>query len=157
VTDDTSPREGDPTTRDDASVPDDPSPTITGADVGPELPEHLRISPDDPHARSRSRSRLTLLLLFGFLPLIVVFIIILHSLWSGPPAMDDPVRGGSSSRLAMVTRYCVYTATDDDDYYDCLDETDGRVPERDPGNAGRYARGELTRCLEDAGYRCTIR
>ncbi|MGE4428380.1 MAG: hypothetical protein AB7G37_18145 [Solirubrobacteraceae bacterium] len=121
------------------------------------LPPHLRVSPDDPAARSRSRSRLILLLFFGFIPMIVVFMVVLHSLWSGPPAVDDPTRGGSGSRLALVTRYCVYTAKDDDDYYDCLDRTDGRVVERDPSPAGRYARGELTRCLEDAGYRCTIR
>lgn len=118
------------------------------------LAEHLRLSPDDPAAHNRSRNKLILLLLFGALPMLVVFIVVMTSLVNGPP---EPGRGEASRSLGEVTRYCTYVARDDADYRLCLERTDARLPERERSNAGRYARGELLRCLPDAGPRCTLR
>jgi hypothetical protein len=132
-----------------------------GEDDGPpeELPPlapHLRDRPDrprPPRAHARSQSRLLLLLMFGAIPMIVVFVVVLNSLSTGPPAVDAR---GSGESLERVTRYCNYTASDE--VYDaCLTRTDPRVVAREKSNAARYARGELTRCLPDAGPRCTIR
>lgn len=122
----------------------------------PPLAPHLRERPDrprPPRAHARSQSRLLLLLMFGAIPLIVVFVVVLNSLSTGPPAVDAR---GSGENLDRVTRYCQYTATDAT-YGDCLNRTDPRVVAREKSNAARYARGEITRCLSDAGPRCTIR
>ncbi|MGX6447013.1 hypothetical protein ACVU7I_02920 [Patulibacter sp. S7RM1-6] len=134
-------------------VPDTPE----GADREPPLAEHLANRPDRPRAgreRQRSQSRLLLLLLFGLIPMLVVFVVVLNSLGSGPP---DPGAGEAQQDLEIVTRYCTYSARTFGGYDDCLRGTDRRVVEREDTNAGRYARGELTRCLADAGPRCTLR
>jgi hypothetical protein len=122
----------------------------------PPLAPHLRDRPDrprPPRAHARSQSRLLLLLMFGAIPMVVVFVVVLNSLSTGPPAVDAR---GSGQSLERVTRYCNYTANDEV-YEACLTRTDPRVVARQRTNAARYARGELTRCLSDAGPRCTIR
>ncbi len=144
--------------------PDPPTlipPERTAASDAPEpepLPEHLQNRLDRPRTtttQARSQSRLIMLLMFGLIPMIVVLVVVLNSLGSGPP---DPSARGANDSLNEVTRYCVYTARNDADYEDCLNRTDPRVIEREQTNAARYARGELLRCLSDAtGYRCTLR
>jgi hypothetical protein len=122
----------------------------------PPLAPHLRDRPDRPRparAHARSQSRLLLLLMFGAIPMVVVFVVVLNSLSNGPPAVDAR---GSGQSLERVTRYCNYTANDEV-YEACLTRTDPRVVDRERSNAARYARGELTRCLADAGPRCLIR
>ena len=138
-----------------ASAPDAPPPAERpAADGYPPLADHLQRARDGFASadRDRSRNKLVLLLLFGALPMIVVFVAVLGSLASGPP--DD---NGGSERLSEVTRYCVYVAKDTDDNADCLDRTDPRIVEREDSNAGRYARGELLRCLDDSGPLCRLK
>ncbi|WP_320668901.1 hypothetical protein [Patulibacter defluvii] len=133
--------------------PDGEPPIDDDANLPP-LAEHLRVDLDDPRAQNRSRNKLILLLMFGALPMMVVFVVVLTSLTDGPP---EPTRGQASRGLGEVTRYCTYVARDDADYRLCLERTDVRLPQRERSNAGRYARGELLRCLSDAGPRCTLR
>jgi hypothetical protein len=122
------------------------------------LAPHLRDRPDRPigereFIQGRSRARLILLLLFVGLPVIVLVVVVLNSLASGPPDRDAQ----ASTGLNEVTRYCTYKARNDEQYRDCLVRTDFRVVRREDSNPGRYGRGELTRCLVDAGPRCTLR
>lgn len=134
-------------------IPDTPE----GADREPPLAEHLEHRPDrprPPRAQQRSQSRLMLLLLFGLIPMLVVVVVVLNSLSSGPP---DQTTGNAQRDLNVVTRYCIYSAKTLDAYDGCLSQTDRRVVARERTNAARYARGELTRCLADAGPRCTLR
>ncbi|CAB4930371.1 unannotated protein [freshwater metagenome] len=122
------------------------------------LARHLRDRPDRPigereFIQGRSRARLILLLFFVGLPVIVLVVVVLNSLASGPPDRD----ARASTGLNEVTRYCTYKARGDEQYRDCLVRTDFRVVRREDSNPARYARGELTRCLVDAGPRCTLR
>lgn len=123
----------------------------------PPLARHLRERPDRPvgereFVQGRSRARLILLLLFVGLPVIVLVVVVLNSLASGPPERNAQ----ASTGLNEVTRYCTYKAREGQ-YDDCLKRTDFRVVRREDSNPARYARGELTRCLADAGPRCTLR
>lgn len=121
------------------------------------LPDHLRNRPDGPKDQGRSQARLVLLLLFGVVPMLVVILVVLNSLGSGPPTPGNGESGGASNSLNEVTRYCIYTAKDDADYRQCLERTEWRVVEKEQSDAARYARGELDRCLPGSGYRCTLR
>lgn len=126
----------------------------------PPLARHLRQRPDRPigereFIRGRSRARLILLLLFAGLPMIVLLVVVLNSLASGPPPRD--VSAGAPGGRNEVTRYCVYSAPTIDDFDDCVRTTQSNTIRALDTNAGRYARGELTRCLADAGPRCTLR
>lgn len=137
--------------RDEPPGPDD------GLEPLPPLAQHLRERPDRPRpgrAHARSQSRLLLLLMFGAIPLIVVFVVVLNSLSTGPP---DRNSRGADEGLNEVARYCVYSVRSTDDYAGCLSATDRRVVAAERTNAGRYARGELVRCLSDAGPMCKIR
>jgi hypothetical protein len=123
------------------------------------LPPHLANRPDRPRgeadiAKGRSQARLILLLLFAAIPFVVLLVVVLNSLASGPP--DRQVQA-AQGELNQVTRYCVYKTRGDGQYDDCLKRSDPRVIRREDTNAARYARGELTRCLADAGPRCTLR
>jgi hypothetical protein len=125
----------------------------------PPLAPHLANRFDRPRpqadiVRGRSQARLILLLLFAALPFVVLVVVILNSLASGPP--DTSQQGVQDSRNE-VTRYCTYKARNDGQYDDCLRRTDPRVVRREQSNAARYARADLTRCLPDAGPRCTLR
>lgn len=121
----------------------------------PPLAHHLRADSDAaPESKVKSQARLILLLMFGAIPMIVVFVIVLNSLASGPPGEE---RATASTALDKVTRYCQYEARDLSEYKYCLGNTDARVVDRDTTNAGKYAREEITRCLADAGPRCTLR
>ncbi len=124
----------------------------------PPLAPHLRDRPDRPRGerefvQGRSRARLILLLLFVGLPVVVLVVVVLNSLASGPPDRDAQ----ASTDLNAITRYCIYKTRNDGQYDDCLKRSDPRVVRREDSNAARYARGELTRCLADAGPRCTLR
>lgn len=124
----------------------------------PPLARHLRERPDRPigereFVQGRSRARLLLLLMFVGLPVIVLVVVVLNSLASGPPERDAAANTG----LNEVTRYCTYKARGDEQFDDCIRRTDFRVVRREDSNAGRYGRSELTRCLADAGPRCTLR
>lgn len=126
-------------------------------DLSPLAP-HLRDRPDRPigqreFIQGRSRARLILLFLFAGLPAIVLVVVVLNSLASGPPARDAAANTG----LNEVTRYCTYRVRGDGQFDDCVRRTDFRVVRREDSNAARYGRGELTRCLADAGPRCTLR
>lgn len=129
----------------------------------PPLPDHLRNHPDRPRQtatveKARSQTRLMLMLLFAAIPLLVVFVVALGSLASGPPSTDPvPGGGGTSSGLAQVTRYCNYVAQTEAEFPPCLDANRDRAFLSDESNPARYARGELTECLDDAGPRCTAR
>lgn len=46
-----------------------------------------------------------LLLLFGLIPMLVVVVVVLNSLSSGPP---DQTTGNAQRDLNVVTRYCIY-------------------------------------------------
>jgi hypothetical protein len=124
----------------------------------PPLPPHLRDRPDRPigereFLQGRSRARLILVLLFVALPIVVLVIVVLNSLASGPPERDAAANTG----LNEVTRYCTYKVRNDGQFDDCVRRTDFRVVRREDSNAARYGRAELTRCLADAGPRCTLR
>lgn len=126
----------------------------------PPLADHLRNHPDRPRGgqKGRSQTRLLLMMLFAVIPLLVVFAVVLGSLASGPPSNDpEPGGGGSSSGLAQVTRYCNYVAQTEEAFQPCLDDNRDRAFLEEDTNPARYARGELTECLEDAGPRCTAR
>lgn len=130
----------------------------TGDDDLPPLTDHLRNHPDRPDApmKVRSQTRLLLLLMFAAIPLLAVFAVVLGSLAEGPPSTDPNVRG-TSSGLAQVTRYCNYAAQSEAEFQPCLDEHRDRAFLDDDTNPARYARGDLDRCLDDAGPRCTAR
>lgn len=141
-----------------STTPEDPR-DDDGLPPLPPLPPHLRDRPDRPRtgpqiAQGKSQARLILVLLFAAIPMVVVFVIVLNSLATGPP---DPSAGGAESTLNEVTRYCTYTAASNAAYNDCLDHTDYRVIQREKSNAARYARGQLMQCLPGSGFRCTIR
>lgn len=130
-----------------------------GSPDEPPLAPHLANRPDRPRgeaavAKGRSQGRLILLLLFAAIPFVVLLVVVLNSLSTGPPARSAEAGAGE---LNQVTRYCVYKARDQEDYTDCVKRSDPRVVRRENTNAGRYARGEITRCLADAGPRCTLR
>lgn len=139
-----------------------PDAPVGGArpDAGdPPLAPHLANRPDRPRgeaalARGRSQGRLILLLLFAAIPFVVLVVVVLNSLATGPPARSGEAGPGE---LNQVTRYCVYRSRNQEGYTDCLTRSDSRVVRRENSNAGRYARGEITRCLADAGPRCTLR
>jgi hypothetical protein len=151
----------------DARRDEEPTPVpAAGADARegtpddglPPLAPHLRDRPDRvigerEFVQGRSRARLILLLLFVGLPVVVLLVVVLNSLASGPPDRSAQASTGHNE----VTRYCVYQARNDGQYDDCLRRTDYRVVRREDSNAARYARGEITRCLPDAGPRCTLR
>lgn len=137
-----------------------------GAPADDELPplaDHLRNHPDRPRQvatveKARSQTRLMLMLLFAAIPLLVVFVVALGSLASGPPSTDPiPGGGGTNSGLAQVTRYCNYVAQTEAEFQPCLDDNRDRAFLSENTNAARYAKGELTACGEDAGPRCTAR
>jgi hypothetical protein len=134
----------------------DGEPRVDDADLPP-LADHLRNPPDAPRDHGVSQGRLIVLLLFGALPLIVVFVIVLSSLASGPPTLGDRSQGQATSGLNAVTRYCTYAAKTEADFVPCLNRTSAKTFAGDRSNAARYARGELDRCLPDAGPRCTLR
>jgi hypothetical protein len=139
---------GRPPERDDSSLP-----------PLPPLPPHLRNRPDRPRgeadvAQGRSQARLILLLLFAAIPFVVLLVVVLNSLASGPP---DRQAQAAAGELNQVTRYCIYKTQRGGPYDDCLKRSDPRVIRREDSNAARYGRGELTRCLADAGPRCTLR
>lgn len=126
----------------------------------PPLPPHLRDRPDRPigereFLQGRSRARLILVLLFVALPIVVLVVVVLNSLASGPPERD--VSAGAQDGRNQVTRYCTYSAPTIDDFDDCVRTTQANTIRALDTNAGRYARGEITRCLADAGPRCTLR
>jgi hypothetical protein len=128
----------------------------------PPLADHLRNHPDRPRQvervdKARSQTRLLLMMLFAAIPLLVVFVVVLGSLASGPPSTDPEPGGGTSSGLAQVTRYCNYVAQTEAEFQPCLDDNRDRAFLSEDSNAARYARGELTRCGPDAGPRCTAR
>jgi hypothetical protein len=136
-----------------------PADTSTPDDDLPELAPHLKHRFDRPReageiAKGRSQARLIIVLLFAALPFVVLVVVVLNSLASGPP--DRAVQGARGG-LNEVTRYCIYTIQQGQDYDDCLKRTDYRVLQKEQSNGARYARGELTRCLPDAGPRCTLR
>lgn len=136
--------------------PDEPRPD----DELPPLADHLRNRPDGPRraGKARSQNRLLLLMLFAVIPLLVVFAVVLGSLASGPPSTDpDPDARGTSSGLAQVTRYCNYVAQTEAAFQPCLDDNRDRAFLAEDTNPARYAKGELTECLDDAGPRCTAR
>ena len=58
---------------------------------------------------------------------------------------------------ASLARSLERKARNDGQYDDCLRRTDPRVIRVEQSNPARYARAELTRCLPDAGPRCTLR
>lgn len=125
----------------------------------PPLADHLRNHPDRPRpqGKARSQSRLILLMLFAAVPMLVLFVVVLGSLSSGPPTTEPDTGGGSSSGLAQVTRYCNYTAQTEADFEPCLDRNRDRGFLKTNTNAARYARGDIDECLSDAGPRCTVR
>jgi len=129
----------------------------------PPLADHLRNHPDRPRrvetvVKAQSQTRLLLLALFAAIPLIVVFVVVLGSLASGPPSTDPiPGDGGTSSGLAQVTRYCNYVAQTEAEFQPCLDDNRDRAFLSEDTNPARYAKGELKECLDDAGPRCTAR
>lgn len=128
----------------------------------PPLADHLRNHPDRPRQtatveKARSQTRLMLMLLFAAIPLLVVFVVALGSLASGPPSTDPEPAGGTSSGLAQVTRYCNYVAQTEAEFQPCLDDNRDRAFLSEDTNPARYARGELTECGPDAGPRCTAR
>ncbi|WP_026910024.1 hypothetical protein [Patulibacter minatonensis] len=136
-----------------------PTGGASSADDLPELAPHLRNRYDRPRdvgeiAKGRSQARLILVLLFAALPFVVLVVVVLNSLASGPP---DRTVQGQQGGLNEVTRYCTYTIQEGQDYDDCLKRTDYRVLQKEQSNGARYARGELTRCLPDSGPRCTLR
>lgn len=131
-----------------------------GPAAEPPLAPHLANRPDRPvgereFEQGRSRARLILILLFVALPMVVLVVVVLNSLATGPP--DQTADAGLQSGRNEVTRYCVYSVRDYDDYDDCLRTTQANTIRALDTNAGRYARGEITRCLADAGPRCTLR
>lgn len=139
--------------------PTPPDAQVPAEDDLPELAPHLRNRPDRPRdtgdiAKGRSQARLILLLLFAALPVVVLVVIVLNSLASGPP--DTSVQGARGG-LNEVTRYCTYTIQKGQDYDNCLKTADFRVIQKEQSNGARYARGELTRCLPDAGPHCVLR
>jgi hypothetical protein len=151
IRDDEAPRSIDPTAPEPRPADDGALPEL------PPLAPHLRDRPDRQQSgrtRARSQNRLLLLLMFGAIPMIVVFVVVLNSLGSGPP---DPSARGAEDSLNLVTRYCVYSAKPFDAYDACLNQTDARVVRQENSNAARYARAELTTCKADAGPRCTLR
>jgi hypothetical protein len=126
----------------------------------PPLADHLRNHPDRPREdrKARSQTRLLLMGMFAVIPLLVVFAVVLVSLASGPPSTDPvPGGGGTSSGLAQVTRYCNYVAQTEEAFQPCLDANRDRAFLSEDSNPARYAKGELTECLADAGPRCTAR
>lgn len=133
------------------------------ADDGPPpLADHLRNHPDRPREvetveKARSQTRLMLMLLFAAIPLLVVFVVALGSLASGPPSTDPEPGGGVSSGLAQVNRYCNYLAQTEAEFQPCLDDNRDRAFLSEDTNPARYARGDLKTCLDDAGPRCTAR
>ncbi len=132
----------------------------TEDDGQPPLADHLRNRPDRPDApmKVRSQTRLLLLLMFAAIPLLAVFAVVLGSLSAGPPSLrPDGGDGRSNSGLAQVTRYCNYVAQTEAEFQPCLDDNRDRAFLSEDTNPARYARGELTECLDDAGPRCTAR
>lgn len=126
----------------------------------PPLADHLRNHPDRPRdgRKARSQTRLLLMGMFAVIPLLVVFAVVLVSLASGPPSNDpEPGGGGAGSGLAQVTRYCNYVAQTEEAFQPCLDDNRDRAFLSEDTNPARYAKGELTECLDDAGPRCTAR
>ncbi len=127
----------------------------------PPLADHLRNHPDRPReaarvGKARSQTRLLLLMLFAAIPLLVVLVVVLGSLASGPPSTDPEPGGEVSSGLAQVTRYCNYVAQTEAEFQPCLDDNRERGFLSQDTPAARYARGE-TECGPDAGPRCTAR
>ncbi len=125
----------------------------------PPLADHLRNRPDRPDApmKVRSQTRLLLLLMFAAIPLLALLAVVLSSLASGPPSTRPDGGGGTSSGLAQVTRYCNYVVQAEVEFEGCLEENRDRAFLDEDSNPARYARGELTECLDDAGPRCAAR
>lgn len=128
----------------------------------PPLADHLRNHPDRPRQvekveKAQSQTRLLLMMLFAAIPLLVVFVVVLGSLASGPPSTDPEPGGGTSSGLAQVTRYCNYVAQTEAQFQPCLDANRDRAFLSEDTPAARYARGDSNECGPDAGPRCTAR
>ena len=72
--------------------------------------------------------------------------------------VDDQGGGASGADSdSVVEDYCSYGAVSQAQLDGCVDHvTEGEVNAYDT-NAGRYARGELDECLEDAGLFCEER
>lgn len=66
----------------------------------------------------------------------------------GGVAVDDPGRG-------LIERYCSYGAVSRPQLRGCIEHVTPDDVARLRTNAARYARGQLDRCLADAGPFCT--
>jgi hypothetical protein len=73
---------------------------------------------------------------------------------------DSPEGAGEPSQVginhAMVANYCAYRAATWAEVQGCVFNADPAQIKRGKSNAARYARGEVTSCLPDAGRFCQI-
>jgi hypothetical protein len=64
---------------------------------------------------------------------------------------------GTRTEPNLIGEYCAYDAMSTEMLVECIDHSRRRHILRVDTNAARYARGELDRCLGDAGPFCVAR
>lgn len=139
---------------------EDPPPADARVPLDPHLGMLDRAAPGRPPAvggdvgdRERSRAGLVAITTVVLLPGLAVLVAVLLSLASGPPSAGTE----ASPDQDLTRRWCTYTATSQSAYDACLKTADPRVVRREDSDAGRFARGELLRCLPGAGPLCVTR